>query len=380
MKKTILIISSFLFLGSSCEEHTQPANCDPGFLQCEDNNTECCEVMCNDGYHNCGSMLVECCLDTTSHNFTWEIDTLGLIGSILHDVAIVDENNIWVVGDIRMPDPDSTNGTGYQNYNAAHWDGINWELMVIRNPTPTKGIIYFSNDDIWMVNGYPMHWDGEDWTLYSLHNYGMLVAVEHLWGTSSSNMYFVGRNGAIVHYNGTTFTQMNSGTDVKLLSITGFEDKIWVCGYEDFIGSVLLENDGDGFKIVYFKSHDFDQILSDSLSGKTMAVWTNSPDSVNVNTPFGIYRLPANSSGEARFIPNYWLGFPFSIGGNSQNDIFTGGDFSSVYHYNGSTYQYYPEFSGRTRILSIKMKEDISCLVGVEFETNKAIIIRGYHE
>ncbi|MFQ6605929.1 MAG: hypothetical protein ACE5D8_10345, partial [Fidelibacterota bacterium] len=40
-------------------------------------------------------------MDTTSHNFTWEIDTLGNYGSYLNDVAIIDENNIWVVGNIE---------------------------------------------------------------------------------------------------------------------------------------------------------------------------------------------------------------------------------------------------------------------------------------
>ncbi len=33
-------------------------------------------------------------MDTTSHNFVWEFDTLGDYGSYLNDVAIIDENNI----------------------------------------------------------------------------------------------------------------------------------------------------------------------------------------------------------------------------------------------------------------------------------------------
>tara|TARA_B100000315_G_C14595477_1_gene598834 strand:- start:30 stop:263 length:234 start_codon:yes stop_codon:yes gene_type:complete len=32
---------------------------------------------CPDGYHICGSDSTDCCLDTTSHNFVWEVDTLG---------------------------------------------------------------------------------------------------------------------------------------------------------------------------------------------------------------------------------------------------------------------------------------------------------------
>ena len=36
--------------------------------------------------------------DTTSHNFTFEIDTVGTFPSSLFDVTALDENNVWVVG------------------------------------------------------------------------------------------------------------------------------------------------------------------------------------------------------------------------------------------------------------------------------------------
>ena len=71
-------------------------------------------------------------LDTTSNDFTWTIDTLGSYGSYFNDVAIIDENNIWVVGNIVVPDPDSSfNGTGWKEYNAARWDGEQWNLKQI---------------------------------------------------------------------------------------------------------------------------------------------------------------------------------------------------------------------------------------------------------
>ena len=41
-------------------------------------------------------------MDTTSHDFTWTIDTLGIYGSSLRDVAIIDENNICVGGEINV--------------------------------------------------------------------------------------------------------------------------------------------------------------------------------------------------------------------------------------------------------------------------------------
>ena len=55
-------------------------------------------------------------LDTTSHNFTWQTFTFGEHQhSVLYDVAVIDENNIWAVGAIYMndslgnPDPNAYN-------------------------------------------------------------------------------------------------------------------------------------------------------------------------------------------------------------------------------------------------------------------------------
>ena len=52
---------------------------------------------------------------------------------MLYDVAIIDENNIWAVGEIYLNDslgqPDPT------PYNAVHWDGISWNLKKIYFPT-----------------------------------------------------------------------------------------------------------------------------------------------------------------------------------------------------------------------------------------------------
>ncbi len=375
----ILSIAIYIFIMPGCNTTTSPqqSDCDIGFLPCSGNITECFEVSCSELSHVCGELLTDCCLDTTNHQFSWIIDTLGVYGSYLNDVAVVNENNIWAVGNIRMPDPDSSNGTGYQNFNSVHWNGSEWEFIQIINPDPIMGVLYFDSNDIWMVNGYPIHWDGVEWTLFQLQNYDIQAAVEHLWGSSSSDIYFVGLSGAVVHYNGANFEQLESGTDLKLRSIIGSGDHIWVTGYQDLIGTILLEYRNDAFETVYFRSENFMDFHPDSLSGKTMAVWTNNPDSVNVLTPKGIYRVPRNSHGEGRFIPNYWQGFPWSIGGNSDNDIFSGGDFSSIYHFNGSTFRYYPEFLGRISIQSITMKDDLVCLVGEDYETGKAISIRG---
>src|SRR3990172_5494091 len=94
-------------------------------------------------------------MDTTSHNFTWQTFTFGgqAGSSTLYDVAIINENDIWAVGEIYMndskgqPDPNA--------YNAVHWDGSKWELKRIKTNAcggvvypPIKAIFFFSSNYI----------------------------------------------------------------------------------------------------------------------------------------------------------------------------------------------------------------------------------------
>src|SRR5690606_27871446 len=98
-------------------------------------------------------------MDTTSHNFTFETWTFGDIGSsVLFDVAIISEDNIWCVGEINIAD---TSVNGYTTYNAVHWNGSEWQLKRIFFPTvcgssnltsyPAKAIFVFDNDEVWIT-------------------------------------------------------------------------------------------------------------------------------------------------------------------------------------------------------------------------------------
>jgi len=88
-------------------------------------------------------------LDTTSHNFTWQTFEFGEhSSSVLYDVAIIDENNIWAVGEIYMKD--SSGNYDPHAYNAVHWDGTKWELKKISVlfrgniiTPPLEGVLHF---------------------------------------------------------------------------------------------------------------------------------------------------------------------------------------------------------------------------------------------
>ena len=101
-------------------------------------------------------------LEPTSHNFTWQVFTFGEYShSVLRDVAIIDENNIWAVGEIYMND--SLGNPDPKAYNAVHWNGSVWELKRIyfptvcgstnRTPYPAKSIFAFQEGEIWIGSG-----------------------------------------------------------------------------------------------------------------------------------------------------------------------------------------------------------------------------------
>jgi hypothetical protein len=68
--------------------------------------------------------------DTSRHDIaSWESFQLGIYGSWVNDIAIISPDNIWAVGDFCIPDSASFTNIGNANYNAAHWDGNEWEFF-----------------------------------------------------------------------------------------------------------------------------------------------------------------------------------------------------------------------------------------------------------
>jgi hypothetical protein len=173
-------------------------------------------------------------MDTTTYNFNWEtIEFGGQASSILFDVAIIDENNIWAVGDIYTEDSQTYDSLGnwIDAYNAVHWNGVKWELKRIyfpsicgsnnKTPYPAKSIISFTDGQIWisstgdkiarLQNGIQV----DNFCLPS--NVSMLI--NKLWGKSSNDLYAVGNLGNIAHWNGSRWTKIESGTTLNIYDI-----------------------------------------------------------------------------------------------------------------------------------------------------------------
>ena len=160
-------------------------------------------------------------LDTTSHNFTWQTWEFGQhSSSVLYDIAIIDDNNIWAVGEIYMND--SLGNPDPSLYNLIKWDGISWkpERVYFKDSqgqlflAPMKSIFAFNENDIWIGLDQIIHSDGTIYKSIELSDVVFQSWINKIWGSSSNDLYIVGNDGNIAHYGGSSvgWKKIESGT------------------------------------------------------------------------------------------------------------------------------------------------------------------------
>jgi hypothetical protein len=277
-------------------------------------------------------------LDTTSHNFTWQTFEFGEhSSSVLYDVAIIDENNIWAVGEIYMKD--SLGNYDHNAYNAVHWNGQKWELKKISVlfrgniiTPPLEGVFAFSGNDIWFVGSLPIHGDGNNWTMYDLRTtVNPNLSLSKAWGISSNNIYFVGNNGSIAHWDGSSWKKIESGTTTNINDIWGIMNN----GLSTVFCTVSsMFNPPQDKKILKVTANHKVDSISWEMDRHVYGCWTRDKNilyvcgvGVFVNK-FGIWEqinLPAIATN--------------SIRGNNINDIIAVGSLGTIYHYNGVDWQ-----------------------------------------
>jgi len=312
-------------------------------------------------------------MDTTSHNFTWQTFTFGEHGnSVLRDVAIIDENNIWAVGKIFLND--STGQPDSQPYNAAHWHGNEWEI--IRIPTRTfsgtissseiKTIFSFSTNDIWTfsIAGSYSHWNGIEWeTEFVDEREGSGLK---LWGSNSNNLYLVGTGGSISLYNGTSWQKIESGTNIDLRDIWGTNDGgiIWVTGYDSgFFNTVLLKYNGTIWQKLYEGSPNNQN--NNYYIGLLRAVWTNSNLFTYLMNDEAIYRQYDKPEIDLIRITGTFSHVGFAMRGSGKNNLFIVGQHGLVGHYNGFSFKEFPGLKNNNDYLyAVDVKDNTACVVG----------------
>jgi hypothetical protein len=310
-------------------------------------------------------------LDTTSHNFTWQSFEFGQhSSSVLYDVAIIDENNIWAVGEIYMND--SLGQPDPKIYNAIYWDGTSWELKRITVDfrgnliTPIlEGVFAFSNVDIWFVGSLPIHGDGQNWIMYDLRTtLDPDLSLSRAWGTSSNEIYFVGRSGSIAYHSGTNWRKIYSNTELHRYDIDGKyseeENKYEVLvtaanRFVSFEKQILQINN----------SVSVIRMVTDGIPYSIKGLWFESDRQYYVcgGGVFNKKNIEDATVWKEIEVSEYYTE---AIDGNGINDIVLCGDFGEFLHFNGVSWKSYQELFSGILLLNISIKQDLIVSVGID--------------
>jgi hypothetical protein len=355
---SLLIVLSFLSGSCKHEAPTETKTCDT-CIKCD---------TCKDTTHHCDTCNVDTTHhptpnDTTSHNFRWSQSTISGEG-ILTGCWVFGTQNIYVVG-----------GAVWK------WDGVKWTDVSPAYNGSLSGelsgstMFAFSEKDYWLTyGGLIFHSDGRTAVPYSFSSSTISGPLHSSWGTSSANMYSVGDGGTILHFDGTNWTRMVSGTTLDIKTIWGTSSQnIWACGYAPrTAASVLLHYDGNAWSMLNLGSigdigpghQGLDAVWTCDSAGHTVTIASGSllfrqTDAGHWRSDSGMIK---NRLGDGSFVGM------FNLRGNNSNDVVVAGDLGFVSHWNGVSWLRYDNLfnpgDGLLITNALSMNGNTTCVVG----------------
>ncbi len=322
-------------------------------------------------------------MDTTSHDFDWQVYTFGGQNgsSVFYDVAIIDENDIWAVGEIHTAETDRWNEDSTKwipPYNAAHWDGEKWTLLHVNgNGSPIHVIQAFATNDIWFQG--VLQWDGLKYTLnnknFPLMSNGDGWRMNKMWGISSDDFYVVGNKGMMAHYDGTGWTKIESGTDIDIRDIYGsYNSKT-----DEYEILCVASNLGVNQQIKFFqiKNNMAIDLPLDGLTYFLDGIWF-SPNSKYYIVGTGIfknnrfYRAQPWKTYAPGVVTSYYT---HAIAANDINDIIAVGAYNEIVHFNGKTWMNYRK-NTYASFYEVDILNDLVVAVGINGQSAQLILGR----
>jgi hypothetical protein len=321
-------------------------------------------------------------MDTTSHDFEWEVFEFGAkSSSILRDVAIINENDIWAVGEIYTEDSYTYDSLGnwIEPYNAVHWDGEKWELKRILY----KGgfwdihtVFAFNENDIWFEAF--VKWNGIKFIQMPIPDILIGHGINKIWGISGNDLFIVGNNGLIAHYDGQSWQKIESGTDIDLTDIWGYKNEIWICGWQNDARSILFKVKDGNVETIWLNSQPKPPYV---YKGLLSTLWSSGKSGffLSGNGYFYWHSIYNPSYIKRHFID--FGNFIYRLRGDNINDVILVGDRSSIWHWNGSNWRHYSEYYyPSNRLYSVDYKNRLFTAIGYSYNTGpfrKALIIIG---
>lgn len=312
---------------------------------------------------------------TTRQDFTWQIDTLGeSLFSKLNDVAIINDNNVWAVGEIHTSETDRFDSLGnwVSPFNIINLRNNHWTLTTTFEEGYGYGInntiFVFGPENIWAGSTIPKNWINQRWIFYgSTRNYPGSFHIWKIWGNSVNELFCAGDNGGLTLFNGQNWRKIPSNTTLPI---------------HDIWGTTNTEN-GDPFILAVASTSTDRELLQ--INGVATAkvflplqrplhgIWFKSPNKIYL-CGGGIFTKVDQTLIE---IPAGQSAFTTRIQGTDHNNIWAVGHFGLVLHFNGSTWKEIPQLRlGNGNYNGLAVSENMAVAVG--FKNDRAIIARIY--
>jgi hypothetical protein len=326
--------------------------------------------------------LIFTTMDTTGNNFTWQFDTLAGQGgaSYLSDIAVIDDSTAYAVGDLFVYD--SVGQVQPTEYNLVKWNGTKWTLQNIefdnngRIAEASLSTIFSCNsNDIWVGGSDALHWDGKSWGQTLLTAGSFNGRITRFWGTSFTDVYAVGTNGAIAHLL-RGWQSIGSGTTMDFADLWGTTDSSTGVQTVYAIASAGISG---GTNLLLQLSNVSAAAVSDSgLQGNVDGIWFPKNGYAYV-VGGGIYRKFGIGSTQPWTPVN--LGFApdssFKIRGQNINDIFVAGSNGMILHFNGVSWTNFKPVTGLAGGAYYSVAIDNNLVVAVGLLNQQAIIAIG---
>jgi hypothetical protein len=305
-------------------------------------------------------------LSATSHDYTWEVITIGEWQSWLSDVWGTNENNIYATGRVVLDG---------QTHGLLHYDGLSWSAT---SGVGGSSIFGFSDNDVWIAGGAVFHFDGETWEQIDAYtSNGQSIPLDQvlfdntpytgIWGTSSSNLYFTGLEGKIVYWDGEKGTLVETPTTIDLTDIYGLsQDFILATGSGSTYPSTSLIFNGQYWDILENLHYEYELYKSMYPISRTEYYLGGS---VSYHYFGKIWnQLLIGTEGMIRKIR----------GDVATGDIVAVGGITALYHYNGEGwFNYSPELEDERAILhGVYVKNGTIFAVGTDGTYAKIFIGR----
>jgi hypothetical protein len=335
--------------------------------------THKCDTCCDTCHKPCDTCVKTCdtcninqdslqhVKDSLAHVFEWkEYSNPGDRDQHWSGVWVFGEKDIILVGD-RLWHFDGQNFTKIDARNATTGTSLNGGLSGFN-------IFAFTKTDYWLIHG-SIAFHTTDGSYFTDNRKG---AVNACWGTSSSDMYFAGNGGHIFHYDGSQFSDMNSGTTKAIGQIWGTSHtNVWASGFDQSTAeSVLLHCDGSGWKEEDLSKLGNIRPGADGL----ISVWASDSANHHITVTGGsyVYRTTDNGLWQSDTVKNSIGGGGYAglnqIRGNSSTDFMIQGAGGFLTHWNGKTWFFYSQFfnwsSPSYDINAFSFKGNTACMVG----------------